>query len=60
MVKLGPKLSFCHFLKVASLVFVYIAQDYSLRQCLHLVELKPPKEVLWPKLGPNKPRSVPK
>ena len=32
---------FCHFLKVASLVFLDIAQDC----CLGLVELKPPKKV---------------
>ena len=32
--KLGPKLGFLHFLKVASLVFLDIAQDCCLGQCL--------------------------
>ena len=32
--KLGPKLDFLPFLKVISLVFLDIAQDYSLGQCL--------------------------
>ena len=33
--QIGSKLRFfCHFLKVASLVFFDIAQDCSLRQCL--------------------------
>ena len=32
--KLSPKLEFCHFLKVASLVFVDIAKDCSLVQYL--------------------------
>ena len=30
--KLGPKLGFCHFLKIASLVFIDVAQDCSLGQ----------------------------
>ena len=32
--KLGPKLGFLHFLKVASLVFLDITQDCYLGQCL--------------------------
>ena len=32
--KLGPKLVFCRFLKVASLLFLDIAQEFSLGQCL--------------------------
>ena len=43
-------LGFCHFLKVASLVFLDIAQDCNLGQCLkHLVMPKPEKK----SCGPN-------
>ena len=44
---------FYHFLKVASLVFLDIAQDCSLGQCLASVDLKPPKNICCPNWGQN-------
>ena len=45
---------FGHFLKVASVVFLDIAQDFSLGQCLkHLVELTPSKKNCDPRWGRN-------
>ena len=51
--KSGPKLGFCHFLKFVSLVFLEIAYNDSLQQCL--VEVKLTKKNLgpqiWAKIG---------
>ena len=51
---------FYHFLKFASLVFLDIAQDGSLGQCLTSSRAETSeKNILWPKLGPNRPKLVP-
>ena len=49
---------FFHFLKFASLVFVNIAQDCSLGQCLtsSKAETSKKKKKMWPKLGPTRPK----
>ena len=52
--KLGSKLFFLgHFLKVASLVFLDIAQDCSLGQCLTYNRAETSRKNLWPKMGPK-------
>ena len=42
---------FCHFLKVASLYFLDIAQDCSLGQCLTSSGAETSKKDLWPKIA---------
>ena len=54
---------FCHFLEFGSEVFLEIAYDDSLRQCLtssRVVELEQTKKKFGPKLGPNRPKLGPK
>ena len=46
---LGPKLFFRHFLKFASLVFLYIELDSSLRQCLTSSRAETPQKIIWPR-----------
>ena len=45
--------SFCHFVKVASLVFNDISQDCSLGQCLTSSRAKTSKKTLWIKSEPK-------
>ena len=47
-------------LKFASLLFLDIAQDSSLGQCLASSRAETSKKNLWPKLGPNRPKWRPK
>ena len=50
--KLGLKLGFfCHFLKVASLVFLNIVHSCSFEQCLTSSRAETSKKNLKPKLG---------
>ena len=51
------KLGFHHFLKFASLVFLDIAQDFSLRQYLTSSRAETSKNILCHKLGHNRPKS---
>ena len=48
-----PNYGFCNFLKVALLVFIDIAQDCSLGQCLTSSRAETSKKNLWAKLGPK-------
>ena len=55
---LGPQIAFeirgyCYFFKVASLVFLDIAQDCSLGQCLTSIRYETYKKNVWSKLGPK-------
>ena len=54
------KLGFlCHFLKLSPLVFVDIADDWSLGQCQtssRTETSKKKKKKKWPKLGSNRPK----
>ena len=55
---MGQNPFFCHFLKFASLVFLDMAQDCRLEQCLTSRRVKTSKiKKMWPKLGSNRPRS---
>ena len=51
---------FCHFFKFGSLVFLEIAQDDSLEQCLNTSRDKTRRNIWGPKFGPNRPKSGPK
>ena len=58
--KLGPKLSFCHFLKFGSLVFLEIAYNGSLQQRLTSSKGKTHKKILGTKLWSKRPKIRPK
>ena len=55
--KSGPKLGFCHFLKFGSLVFLEIAYNDSLQQCLTSSRDKTYKKIFW---GPTMDQNGPK
>ena len=51
---------FCHFLKFGSLVFLEIAYNDTLQQCLILSRSKIYEKNWGPKFGAKGPKSVPK
>ena len=59
--KSGPKLVFCNCLKFGSLVFLEIAYNDSLQQCVTSSRDKTQEKNFWgPNLGQNGPKSGPK
>ena len=57
---MGPKLSFCHYLKFGSLVFLEIVYNGSLQQCLTSSKGKTHKKILGTKLWSKRPKIRPK